>query len=130
MLSTPYRYGLVAIASLVTMTTCLAQEGFPLDGTWRGEWGNAADSANRVVLIMKWNGETIEGQINPGPRSIVFDSAVLHAASWTVVIEATGRDGEVISIEGQLGNIGSYNRTIEGTWTQDGDVYAFKIARE
>src|SRR5690606_28957753 len=32
------RFG-IAAGLLVALSPALAQEGFPLDGTWRGEWG-------------------------------------------------------------------------------------------
>lgn len=141
-----------------------AQEGYPLDGTWRGEWGGtpAASSdassdttadassgttadagteanadtagttraANHVVLVMMWDGTTINGRINPGPSSIPFASAVLDPGDWSVRIEATARSGEPIVIEGRLQDIGSYNRHIEGTWTQAGTSYPLRIERQ
>ena len=61
--------GLVAGAS--------AQEGFPLDGTWRGDWGPDAENRTPVVMVMKWDGSQINGTINPGRNSIPFESAVL-----------------------------------------------------
>jgi len=110
-------------------TAVLAQEGFPLDGTWRGEWGSSEDR-NRVVIVMSWDGEHINGMINPGPRSVPFRSAELEPSTWTVRIEAVGRDNEEIVISGKLEDIGSYNRYIEGTWTQGGVEHAFRITRE
>lgn len=111
--------------------TCgaVAQEGFPLDGTWRGDW-QGDDGPTQVVLVMKWDGENVTGRINPGPHAIVFDDAQLHPADWTVTIAATGEDGEPILIEGALADIGSYHRSITGTWTQHGKAYPFRIARE
>lgn len=107
-----------------------AQEGFPLDGTWRGEWGQPGEPANHVVIVMKWNGETITGRINPGPNSIDFDAARLDASNWGVHIEAQTRDGTAIRIDGTLSNIGSYNREVNGTWRQGDVSYAFSITRE
>lgn len=126
------RLGVVTAAtfSFLVMPHLGAQEGFPLDGTWRGEWGDETGTPTHVVLVMKWNGETIDGQINPGPRSVAFDNAVLYPETWTVLIEATGTDGQAIAIEGRLENIGSYNRTIEGTWTEGGTGHPLKITRE
>lgn len=115
---------------LVAATAVFAQEGFPLDGTWRGEWGSTGESRNRVVIVMSWDGERINGMINPGPRSIPFQHAELEPSTWTVRIEAVGPDGNEIVISGKLEDIGSYNRYIVGTWTQGGVEHDFRITRE
>lgn len=83
---------------------------------------------------MKWDGTNINGMINPGPDSAPFTAALLNPEDWTVHIEADGRDDAgnpvTIVIDGQLDDIGSYNRTLEGTWRR-GDVEGnFRIARE
>ena len=109
--------------------TAQPQEGFPLDGTWRGAWG-AEPSKKTVVIVMKWDGKNINGTINPGPNSVPFTTASLSPADWTVHIEAQGRDGAPIAIDATLENIGSYNRTLTGTWKQAGVDNEFKITRE
>jgi hypothetical protein len=118
-----------AFALVVIAPTALAQEGFPLDGTWRGRWGDPL-APNHVVIVMQWNGETVTGRINPGPRSIDFTDAVLEPSNWAVRIEAVDAAGERILIEGTLEDIGSYNRSITGTWTQGGSAHPFTISRE
>src|SRR5688572_31426858 len=104
-----------------------AQEGYPLDGTWRGEWGQPATVA---VVVMSWDGANINGRINPGRNTIDFTEASLDAASWMVHIEASTREGELIVIDGKLENIGSYNRTITGTWVQGGVENPIVLTRE
>jgi len=106
------------------------QEGFPLDGTWRGQWGQADGEGNHVVIVMKWNGETITGRINPGPNAINFTEARLEPSDWGLHIQAQTRDGETIRIDGTLSDIGSYNRKVIGTWRQGDTEYAFSITRE
>ena len=120
---------MACLAACILSSAVLAQEGYPLDGTWRGEWGPVG-ATNRVVIVMKWDGETINGTLNPGPNSISFSSAQLDPSNWTVHIEATGASGETIVIDGTLENIGAYNRTIQGTWEQDGSSNPLSIARE
>lgn len=115
---------------LAVAAAAVAQEGFPLDGTWRGEWGSTGESRNRVVIVMSWDGERINGMINPGPRSIPFRHAELEPSTWTVRIEAVGPDDNEIVISGKLEDIGSYNRYIVGTWTQGGVEHDFRITRE
>lgn len=107
-----------------------AQEGYPLDGTWRGEWGDPGGEKNLVVIVMEWDGSDINGMINPGRNSVEFEDASLDAEDWSVRIEAASPEGEPVTIEGTLENIGSYNRTISGVWTQGGVEYQFQMARE
>jgi hypothetical protein len=117
------------VPCLLLVTAVSAQEGFPLDGTWRGEWG--PDTGKRtVVMVMKWDGKTINGMINPGPNSVKFTSAVLEPKDWTVHIEAQSRDGAPIVVDAKLDDIGSYNRTLTGTWKQAGVETPLKMARE
>jgi hypothetical protein len=117
-----------AVMSWLIYATAYPQEGFPLDGTWRGEWGAA--EKRQVVIVMKWDGKNINGTINPGPSSVPFTTASLQPSDWAVHIEARSRDGVPIVIDAKLGDIGSYNRTLTGTWNQAGVDHDFKIARE
>ena len=124
------RIAAMAACVVAASAAARAQEGFPLDGTWRGEWGAPGGEGNGVVIVMNWDGERINGLINPGPRSIDFRSAELEPSTWTVRIEAVGHDDEEIVVEGRLEDIGSYNRYITGTWTQNGVRNDFRITRE
>jgi hypothetical protein len=116
-----------ALTLLGALHSVQAQEGYPLDGTWRGEWGKEATVA---VLVMNWDGKTINGRINPGRNTINFTKASLDAAIWQVHVEATSKEGQPIVIDGKLENIGSYNRTITGTWTQNGVANPIVLTRE
>ena len=72
---------LVASFSSVLAT---AQEGYPLDGTWRGEYGQPGAEGTLAVVVMEWDGATINGRINPGRNTINFTSASLNPENWTV----------------------------------------------
>jgi hypothetical protein len=117
------------VVGLLLAVAAQSQEGFPLDGTWRGEWGPDG-SKSTVVVVMKWDGQNVNGMINPGPNVVRFSGPVLEPRDWTVRIEAQSRAGEPIVIDAKLDDIGSYNRTLTGTWTQAGVEHAFKMARE
>ncbi|MES2603758.1 MAG: hypothetical protein V4603_02410 [Pseudomonadota bacterium] len=116
---------LFALASLPAIS--MGQEGYPLDGTWRGEGGQPPET---VVVVMSWDGATINGRINPGRNTINFTSAKLDAANWQLHAEAMSKEGEVIVIDAKLENIGSYTRTLTGTWTVDGVANPIVLTRE
>jgi hypothetical protein len=111
----------------------VAQEGHPLSGSWHGEWHTTAEK-HPLLFYMKWNSKSIEGAINPGPNAIPLKIAMLDPATWTVHFEADGKDqaGNAfhIVIDGRLDNIGSYNRTIAGTWTQGNTKGELKLTRD
>jgi len=110
-----------------------AQEGHPLTGSWHGEWHTASEK-HPLLFYMKWNSKAVEGTINPGPNAVPLKVATLDAVNWTVHFEADGKDQAGspvhIVIDGKLDNIGSYNRTIAGTWTQGAAKGEFKLTRD
>jgi hypothetical protein len=109
----------------------IAQEGHPLSGSWHGTWG---PNATPVLIYMKWNAPNIEGTINPGPNAVPFKVATLDPDHWTVHFEADGKDKSGnpvhIVIDGKIDNLGSYNRTISGTWVQNSVKGDFKVTRD
>jgi len=117
------------LSNLLLAVAIQSQEGFPLDGTWRGEWGPDGGKT-AVVIVMKWDGKNVNGMINPGPNVVRFSGPVLEPKDWTVHIEADSADGQPIVIDAKLDDIGSYNRTLTGTWKQAGVDRPLKMARE
>lgn len=105
-----------------------AQQGHPLTGTWSGDWGPTSTQRHQVTFVMNWDGKNVTGLINPGPDSIPIASVFVDPATWTVRIEANGK--EHISAEGKLEDLGSYHRTIKGSWTQGTAKGDFKITRD
>lgn len=102
-----------------------AQYGHPLKGSWSGDWGPDEDDRSRLLLVFDWDGEAITGTINPGPNPVPIASASLDVSTWTLRFEAVDEDADGNAVryvvEGELQNIGSYNRVLTGSWTQ-GDV--------
>lgn len=88
------------------------------------------DAAKPVVIIMEYDGDSINGMINPGRNSYRFENATHDAPSWKIDVAAATREGEAISFTAVMQEIGSVNRFMEGTWTQGGQEHAFKITRE
>jgi hypothetical protein len=107
-----------------------AQEGHPLTGSWHGEWHPSASQKIPIFIYMKWNSKAVEGTINPGRNAVALKIANLDASNWTVHFEADTKDQKHIVIDGKLDNIGSYNRTIAGTWTEGTMTGDFKITRD
>ncbi|PWU04557.1 MAG: hypothetical protein C5B51_16525 [Terriglobia bacterium] len=112
----------------------LAQQGHPLTGTWSGDWGPAAAQRTTVTFVMNWDGKNVTGLINPGPDSIPLTGIFLDVTTWTVRFEADTKDasGKMvhISAEGKLEDIGSYHRTIKGSWQQGTVKGDFKLTRD
>ena len=106
-----------------------AQEGHPYEGTWRGTIGAGAD-AQPAVIIMDYDGNQLNGMINPGRNSYRFENATHDAPNWKIDVTTQNRDGEAISFSAVMQEIGSPNRFMEGTWTQGGKESPFKITRE
>jgi predicted nucleotidyltransferase len=79
---------------------------------------------------MKWDSKAITGTINPGPNAIQLKMATLDPTNWTVHFEADAKNGEHIVIDGKLENIGSYNRTITGTWSEGSAKGDCKFTRD
>jgi hypothetical protein len=112
-----------------------AQEGHPLVGTWYGDWGLSRQERHDVTIVMTWDGKSIGGTIDPGPDAMPFKTATLDSSAWTVHIEAErpakGAAPAVhYVIDGKLADLGSYNRTLSGTWTNGATTGDFKLTRD
>jgi hypothetical protein len=124
------RRSFLGLCLLVISVTAWAQEGHPLTGSWHGEWHPAAGQKIPIFIYMKWNSKTVEGTINPGRNGVPLKVANLDASNWTVHFEADTKDQKHIVVDGKLDNIGSYNRTITGTWTEGTMTGDFKLTRD
>src|SRR5215510_1029600 len=65
------------IVSAFVAGAALAQEGFPLKGTWLGDWGPNKTTRNQIFITMDWDGKAISGTINPGTDNIPIKNASL-----------------------------------------------------
>lgn len=111
-----------------------SQEGHPMTGSWVGDWGMSDADRNRVVVIMEWTGTELTGTINPGPAAIPIRTASVEPSDWSLHIEADGIDagGQTIPwiIDGTLDDLGTYNRTVAGTWRAGDETGTFSITRQ
>ena len=114
--------------------TLLAQEGHPLTGSWHGEYGTSATQQTQFVFLMHWDNKNVVGNINPGANAVPLKVATLDPSKWMVHFEADMKDqaGKVshMVFDGKLDNVGSYNRTITGTWTNGTQKGDFKLTRD
>ena len=122
------------LAAMGVTLSIFAQEGHPLTGTWYGDWGTSPTNRTQITVIMNWTGKDIRGILNPGPDAAPLKVANLDSTKWMVHLEADAKDqsGNPVHIvaDGKLDKIGSYNRTIAGTWTQGGMKGDFKLRRD
>ena len=122
------------LACLIITVAALAQEGHPLKGTWLGDWGPSKDDRTQVTIVLDWDGKNISGVINPGPSSTPIQKAALEPKGWLVHFEADAKDrtGKTVHyvVDGHIENLGTYNRSIVGTWTHDNVKADFKITRQ
>ena len=124
--------GFLAAVALAAVAT--AQEGHPLVGTWYGDWGTSPTQRTQITVVMSWDGKKISGIIDPGPDSVPLAVATLDSTKWTVHLEADAKDrsGNPVRIvaDGKLENIGSYSRTLTGTWNHGTTKADFKLKRD
>jgi hypothetical protein len=116
------------LACMAVGAPVFSQQGHPLTGTWSGDWGPTSTERHQVTFVMNWDGKNVTGLINPGPDSIPIASVFVDPTTWTIRIEANGK--EHISAEGKLEDLGSYHRTIKGSWTQGTTKGDFRITRD
>ena len=120
----------LGILLFAASAAAVAQEGFPLDGTWRGERAASGETPATIVMVMQWDGKKVTGVINPGPRAIQIADAKLVPEGWRVTLAAKDASGRPISFEGTLADLGKYNRSIAGKWTEGGRTYNVRMVRE
>lgn len=106
-----------------------AQEGYPLDGTWRGERQGPGGPAT-VVMVIEWDGSQVTGVINPGPKGARIKNVQLEPEGWKVNIAAEGQGGAKVTLDGAIGDLGAYHRYIDGTYTEGGRSYRIRMTRE
>jgi hypothetical protein len=118
------------LAGLTLASAVHAQQGHPLTGTWSGDWGVSPTQRTQVTVVLNWDGKNVTGIINPGPDSIPISSVFVDVTKWTVRMEADTKEKVHISAEGRIEDIGSYHRTIKGTWHQGATAGDFRLTRD
>lgn len=122
--------GVLTILMLTFAAVAAGQEGFPLDGTWRGETTAADGSQRTIVLIMQWDGKQISGTVNPGPNGSDFTGGKLNPDGWKFTLDTKTSQGAAIHFDGSLSDIGKYDRVLAGKWTEGGSTINVRFVRE
>jgi hypothetical protein len=138
-----------SVACLAVVAPVSAQEGYPLAGTWYGDYGTASQKRD-LTIVMKWDGRTVTGTVNPGPDATPIKSAVMDITPGKPAPEGqnsttgippvfrvrlefdaptgAGGTGSVV-FEGTIQNPVAGNRRITGTWTRGGERGTFQLRR-
>ena len=121
-----------ALLSLLLLISgaAVAQEGFPLDGTWRGEVANKDGSHRTIVLVMQYDGKQVNGTMNPGPDSIDFTGGKLNAEGWKFALAFKGAKGVATQFNGTISNLGKYDRVLAGKWTEGATSFDVRFVHE
>ena len=119
-----------------------AQMGYPLKGSWSGDWWLKKGEENHVLLDFDWDGKTLKGMLNPGTDNVVLQKLTLEPPGggvakamdpWLLHFEADVKDasGKMVhhTVDGKLQNIGAYNKFVTGTWTVGNQKGEFKVVR-
>ena len=130
------------LVCLLLVTPAFAQMGYPLKGSWSGDWWLKKGEENHILLEFDWDGKTLTGVLNPGTDNVVLQKLSLEPPTggvaramdpWILhceadVTEASGRTVHHV-VDGKLQNIGAYRKVVTGTWTAGTEKGEFRIVR-
>ena len=130
------------LAWLLLVAPIFAQMGYPLKGSWSGDWWLKKGEENHLLLDFDWDGKTLTGVLNPGTDNVVLQKLSLEPPTggvegaidpWNLHFEADVKDtsGRTVHyvVDGKLQNIGAYRKFVTGTWTAGNQKGEFRIVR-
>jgi len=130
------------LACLLLVAPAFAQMGYPLKGSWSGDWWLKKGAENHVLLDIDWDGKTLKGVLNPGTDNVTIERLSLEPPTggvaramdpWILHFEADVKDasGRIVHhvVDGKLQNIGAYRKFITGTWATGNQKGEFKVVR-
>ncbi len=151
--------GLLTIVTAWLALSAAAQEGYPLTGTWYGDFGMTPNQRNDLTVVMSWDGKTPSGIVNPGPNAVPLKVARLDTKLGTpgrqavparggnpaeaavppvppafmvhFEVDAKNKAGGMdhFVFDGKIENPVAGNRTIVGTWTCGNTKGDFRLRR-
>ena len=96
---------------------------------------------NDLTVIMKWDGTSVTGLINPGPNSRPLKSVAMNITPGKPAAQGQGStsgippvfhvriDVDGMVFEGDIQNPVAGNRRITGTWTRGAEKGTFQLRR-
>ena len=130
------------LAWLLLVAPIFAQMGYPLKGSWSGDWWLKKGEENHLLLDFDWDGKTLTGVLNPGTDNVVLQKLSLESPTggveraidpWNLHFEADVKDtsGRTVHyvVDGKLQNIGAYRKFVTGTWMAGNQKGEFRIVR-
>jgi hypothetical protein len=139
----------ILLASVLAFgLTAVAQEGYPLAGTWYGDYGTG-NQKHDLTVIMKWDGKGVTGTVNPGPNATPLKTAAMKITpgkpapegqnSTTGIppvfdvhmefdVPAAAGGGSLV-FDGTIKNPVAGNRTIVGTFMRGGEKGPMQLRR-
>ena len=130
------------LAWLLLVAPIFAQMGYPLKGSWSGDWWLKKGEENHLLLDFDWDGKTLTGVLNPGTDNVVLQKLSLEPPTggvegaidpWNLHFEADVKDtsGRTVHYvaDGKLQNIGAYRKFVTGTWMAGNQKGEFRIVR-
>jgi len=65
------------LAWLLLVAPIFAQMGYPLKGSWSGDWWLKKGEESHVLLEFNWDGKTLTGTLNPGTDNVALQKLTL-----------------------------------------------------
>ncbi|PYR87220.1 MAG: hypothetical protein DMG19_11230 [Acidobacteria bacterium] len=134
--------GVCLVVGLLLVVPAFAQMGYPLKGSWSGDWWLKKGEENHILLDFDWDGKTLKGVLNPGIDNVALQKLSLEPPAggvqramdpWNLHFEAdvTDASGRTIHyiVDGKLQNIGAYRKFVTGTWMGGNQKGEFRILR-
>jgi hypothetical protein len=134
----------VCLLAVITLAApVFAQYGYPLKGTFLGDWWIQKGKETHLALEFNYDGDKdlVTGTLNPGPDAAPLqkltvtpppiDKVSEAMKPWLVHFEADAKDdtGKKVHyvFEGKLENIGAFNKHLSGTVTVGGQKAEFMM---
>ena len=131
---------LVVAAAVLVGVSARAQEGHPLAGTWYGDYTTGKQPTD-LTVIMKWDGKSVTGLINPGPNSKPLTSVAMditpgkpagqgqQSTEGIPPVFKVRFDVDGMTFEGTIKNPVAGNRQLTGTWKRGTQAGTFQLRR-
>jgi hypothetical protein len=133
--------GIVAIIAIVM--PAFAQYGYPLKGTFSGDWWTQKGKENHLLIEFNYEGDKdlVTGTYSPGPDGVALQKLTVTLPNpavvteglnpWIIRFEVDAKDdaGKPVHLvfDGKLENIGAFNKHLGGTVTANGQKGEFKM---